>query len=162
MGCLYFSSFYCVLNMSSHQSNKDKPRASKCHHFCHPFDSHNYCPTCREAGKGDDPCVTLLSPCEICASFTEEQQPKIIHRKRYIKKDKKSDKNDGDADLLGDTSVDSFEGSQAELEVAAERLFTSPPPPSPSTSCLRGIIFKDSSSYCPAYSRYGLTTKTGE
>ena len=142
--------------MSSHQCNKDKPRASKCHHFYHPFDSHNYCPTCREAGKGDDPCVTLLSPCEICASFTEEQQTKITHRKRYIKKDKKCDKNDGDADLLGDTSVDSFGGSQAEPEVAADRLFN---PPSPSTSCLRGIIFEDSSSY---YSRYGLTTKTGE
>ena len=90
------------------------------------FDSHNYCPTCREAGKGDDPCVTLLSPCEICASFTEEQQTKITHRKRYIKRDKKSDKNDGDTDLLGDNSVDLFGGSQAELEVAADRLFSSP------------------------------------
>ena len=113
--------------MSSQQSNKDKPRASKCHQFFHPFDSHNYCPTCRESGKGDDPCVTLMSPCEICASFTEEQQTKITHRKRYIKRgDKKTDKNDDeDADLLGDNSIESFGGSHAELEVAAERLFTS-------------------------------------
>ena len=99
--------------MSSHQTNKDKPRASKCHHFCHSFDVHNYCPTCREVGKGDDPCVTLLSPCNICASFTEEQQTKITHRKRYIKrgnkKSEKSDKNyDLDAELLGDNSIDSF------------------------------------------------------
>ena len=120
--------------MSSHQTNKDKPRASKCHHFCHSFDVHNYCPTCREAGKEDDPCVTLLSPCNICASFTEEQQTKITHRKRNIKrgnkKSEKSDKNDDlDAELLGDNSIDSFGGSHAELEVAAECLFTSPPRP---------------------------------
>ena len=59
--------------MSAHQTNKDKPRSSKCRHFCFAFDSHNYCPTCRESGKGDVPCVTFESPCEICASFTEEQ-----------------------------------------------------------------------------------------
>ena len=122
--------------MSSHQSNKDKPRASKCHHFCHSFNVHNYCPTCREVGKGDDPCVTLLSPCNICTSFTEEQHTKITHRKRYIKrgdkKSEKSDKNDDlDAELLGDNSIESFGGSHAELEVAAERLFTSPPRPQP-------------------------------
>ena len=75
--------------MLSHQSSKDKPRAAKCNHFCHPFDNHNYRPTCREAGKGDDPCVTLLSPCTICSSFTEEQLAKITHRKRYSKKSDK-------------------------------------------------------------------------
>ena len=119
--------------MSSHQSNKDKPRASKCHYFCHPFDSHNYCPTCREAGNGDDPCVTFISTCEICASFTEEQQTKITPRKRYVKRseNKKSDQNDEDLDLLGDNSIESFAGSHAELEVAAEHLFTSPPRPQP-------------------------------
>ena len=88
--------------MSSHQSNKDKPRASKCHHFCHAFDTHNFCPTCKEADKGDDPCVTFLSPCDICASFSEEQLTKITHRKRYVKKsDKKADKNEEELDLLG-------------------------------------------------------------
>ena len=119
--------------MSSHQSNKDKPRASKCHHFCNPFDSHNYCPTFREVGKGDDPCVNLMSPCKICASFTEEQQTKITHRKSYIKSgEKKTDKNDDeDADLLGDNSIESFGGSHAELEIAAKRLFTSLPLPQP-------------------------------
>ena len=72
-----------------------------------------------------------MSPCEICASFTEEQQTKITPRKRYIKKgDKKSDKSDDiDAELLGDNSIESFGGSHAELEVAAECLFTSPSPP---------------------------------
>ena len=91
--------------MSSHQSNKDKARASKCHHFCHAFDTHNYCPTCREAGKGDDPCVTFISPCEICTSFMEEQLTKIAHRKRYVKKpDKKADRNDQE---LGQISSDS-------------------------------------------------------
>ena len=71
--------------MSSHQMNKDKLRSGKCRHFCFPFDTHNYCPTCREAGKGDDPCVTFESPCQICSSFTREQMLKISQRKRYIK-----------------------------------------------------------------------------
>ena len=75
-----------------------------------------------------------MSLCNICASFTEEQQTEITHRKRYTKKgDKKSEKsdknNDIDAELLGDNSIDSFGGSHAELEVAAECLFTSPPQP---------------------------------
>ena len=92
---------------------------------------HNYCPTCREAGKGDNPCVT--SPREIRSSFTEEQLTKITHRKRYVKRgDKKVDRNlDEETDLLGDNSIESFRGSQAELEVAAECLFTSPPRPQP-------------------------------
>ena len=68
---------------------------------------HNFCPTCREAGKGDDPCVTFISPCNICASFTEEQMIKITNRKRYIKK-QKSDlpKHDDKLDLLGDQEVE--------------------------------------------------------
>ena len=71
--------------MSTHQTNKDKPRARKCRHFCFSFDLHNYCPTCRESGKGDDLCVSFEAPCDICASFTDEQMNKIQHRKRYIK-----------------------------------------------------------------------------
>ena len=63
--------------MSIHQTNKDKLRAQKCRHFCFSFDLHNYCPTCREAGKGDDPCVTFETPCDICASFTDDQMKKI-------------------------------------------------------------------------------------
>ena len=58
--------------MSTHQTNKDKPRAQKCHHFCFSFDLHNCCPTCRESDKGDDPCVTFEAPCDICASFTDD------------------------------------------------------------------------------------------
>ena len=68
--------------MSSHQMSA-KPRSSKCRHFCLLLDPHNYCPTCRESGKGDDPCVTNQSPCNICANFSEEQQIKIKHRRQY-------------------------------------------------------------------------------
>ena len=119
--------------MSAHQMNKDKPRSSKCRHFCFAFDAHNYCPTCRESGKGDHPCVTFQSPCEICASFTEEQLIKIIHRKRYVKKQKKdtTSSKDDKLDLLGDEDMDSFTGSDADLESAADNLFTSPQRPQP-------------------------------
>ena len=93
------------------------------------FDLHNYCPTCREAGKGDDPCVTFERPCDICASFTDDQMKKIQHRKRYLKK-QKADTNtkDDELDLLGEGDGDSFTGSNADLESAADNLFTSPPP----------------------------------
>ena len=106
--------------MSAHQMNKDKPRSSK------------YCPTCRESGKGDEPCVTFENPCEICTSFTEEQMLKISQRKRYIKKQKRDtgSSKDDDLDLLGD-DVDSFIGSHADLESAADNLFNSPPRPQP-------------------------------
>ena len=118
--------------MSSHQASKDKPCAAECNHFCHPFDTHNYCPTCREAGKGDDLCVTLVCSCAICSSFTEEQITKISHRKHYSKKSDKKDKAENlGSELLGDNSMEVFGGSQAELEVAADHLFTSPPRPQP-------------------------------
>ena len=55
------------------------------------------------------PCVTFETPCNICASFTEQQLNKIAQRKRYVKKQKRdttSSKND-ERDLLGD-DVDSF------------------------------------------------------
>ena len=117
--------------MSSHQASS-KPRSSKCRHFCFPFDLHNYCRTCRESGKGDDPCVTNLSPCNICANFTEEQQTEIKHRRQYTRKQKSSDVNTSkdDLDLLGDNE-ESFTGNQADLEGAAENLFSSPPRPQP-------------------------------
>ena len=117
--------------MSLHQANKDKPRAQKCRHFCFSFDIHNFCPTCREAGKGDDPCVTFETPCEICTSFTDEQLQKISNRKRYLKKQKATTSSKDELDLLGEGDGDSFTGSNADLECAADSLFTSPPRPQP-------------------------------
>ena len=124
--------------MSTHQTSV-KPRSSKCCHFCFPFDSHNYCPTCRKSGKGDDPCVTNQPSCNICASFSEEQQIKIKHRRLYVGKQKALDpcnsSKEDDLDLLGDDVV-AFCGSQADLEDAAENLFSSPPRPQPYVSNL--------------------------
>ena len=121
--------------MPSHQTNKDKARSIKCRHFCFAFDCYNYCPTCRESDKGDDPYVTFDAPCEICASFTEEQMIKITHRKRYVKKQKRdlNTSKDDELDLLGDEDLGSFTGSHTYLESAADNLFTSPPPPQPLT-----------------------------
>ena len=127
--------------MSIHQTNKDKPRAQKCRHFCFSFDLHNYWPTCRESGKGDDPCVTFEAPCDICASFTDDQMKKIQHRKRYIKRQKADASNakDDELDLLGEG--DSFTGSNANLESAADNLFTSPPRPQPCYDFDRKVAF---------------------
>ena len=119
---------FIAYKMSTHQANKDKPRAQK---FCFSFDTHNFCPTCREAGKGDDPCVTFETPCEICTSFTDEQLQKIQNRKRYLKKQKATTSSKDELDLLGEGDGDSFTGSNADLECAADSLFTSPPRPQP-------------------------------
>ena len=127
-GPLYCTSFI-AFKMFIHQTNKDKPRAQECRHFCFSFDLHNYCPTCREAGKGDDPCVTFKRPCDICASFTDDQMKKIQHRKRYLKQKAETSTKDDELDLLGEG--DSFTGSNADLESAADNLFTSPPCPQP-------------------------------
>ena len=101
---LFHLRFLLHFKMSAHQTNKDNPRSVKCRYLCFAFDSHNYCPTCRESGKGDDPCVTFESPCAIYASFTEEQMIKITHRKHYVKKQKRdtTSSKDDELDLLGD------------------------------------------------------------
>ena len=77
--------------------------------------------------------VMFDAPCEICASFTEEQIIKIKHRKRYVKKQKRnlSTSKDDELDLLGDEDVGSFTGSHANFESAADNLFTSPTHPQP-------------------------------
>ena len=85
--------------------------------FCFLFDTHNYCPACRESGKGDYPCVTNQSPCNICANFTQEQHIKIKYKRKYVGKQKASDpcntSKDDDLDLGDD--VEAFSGSQADL-----------------------------------------------
>ena len=113
--------------MSSHQASA-KPRSSKCRHFCFAFDLHNYCSTCRESDKGDDLCVTNQAPCNICQDLSAEQHTKIKNRRWYTRK-VKSEVNTSidDLDLLGD-DVESFTSSQADLEGAADTLFSSPPP----------------------------------
>ena len=99
--------------------------------FLSPFDSHNYCLSCREAGREDDPCVTNEKPCNICSAFTEEQLLKIKHRRRYARKQKVADTSKNELDLLGDDDVKALSASQADLKGAAEDLFSSPPHPQP-------------------------------
>ena len=123
---------FIAVKMSSHtqRTSKDKPRSLKCGHFCLPFDNHNFCPSCREANKGMT-CVTLESPCDICSGFSEEQMLKIKNRKCYVRKQKADTSKDDELDLLGDEDMESFTGSQADLEGAADNLFASPPCPKP-------------------------------
>ena len=84
--------------------------------------------------QGRRPCFTNQSPCNICVSFSEEQEIKIKHRHWYVRKQKASDpcntSKEDDLDLLGD-DVEAFSGCQADLEGAAENLFSSPPRPQP-------------------------------
>ena len=91
--------------MSPHQVSSKNPRLLKCRHFCLLFDLHNYCPSCREVGKGDDPCVTNEKPCNICSSFTEEQLLKIKIRRRYVWKQKVADTSKHELDLFRDDDL---------------------------------------------------------
>ena len=84
----------------SFKMSTNKHGSLKCRHFCFPLDLHNYCPTCREAEKGDDPCVINYKNCQICSCFSEEQLCKIKNRKRYTRKHK-SDSYWDASDLLG-------------------------------------------------------------
>ena len=64
--------------------------------------------------------------------FFEEQLLKIKNRRRYVQKHKATDTSKDDhLDLLGDEDVESFSGSHADLEGAADNLFASPPHPQP-------------------------------
>ena len=110
-----------------------------------------------ESGKGDDPCVTFENLCQICASFTEEQMLKISQRKHYIKKQENhtASSKDDELDLLGD-DVNSFTGSNADLESAADNLFASPlrPQPLPFSS-----LSQNASKDCPTHPRYCFTAE---
>ena len=53
---------------------------------------------------------------------------KISHRKRYVKKPKSDLPKNDELDLLGYQEVESFLGSHADVESAADHLFTSAPP----------------------------------
>ena len=80
-------------------------------------------------------CVLLCYPVSIHIYYQQGGLflVKITHRKRYVKKQKKDTTTckDDELDLLGDEDVDSFTGSHADLESAADNLFTSPPCPQP-------------------------------
>ena len=60
-------------------------------------------------------------PCEICSGFSEDQILKIKNRRRYVRKQKVADTSkDDELHLLGDEDVESFAGSHAGLEGAAD------------------------------------------
>ena len=56
-------------------------------HSTAAWDKHVYCPSCRDKGKGTDPCVVdETNDCEICLSFTEAQWQQIFERRTYHSK----------------------------------------------------------------------------
>ena len=113
--------------MSSHKANTNKPCSLKCRHFCFPFNLHNYHPTCREAGRGDDTCVTGQKSGPFRSSFTDKQLCTIKNRKCYTKKHK-SDSSRDELDLFGDPQIEEvFSGSDKDLEQNAQQLYSLPP-----------------------------------
>ena len=78
---------------------KGQRKSSICGHFMAEWDSHHYCPKCRDDLKCDDPCVKSTE-CAICSAFSEEQKKKIRNRNRY------KSKKDQSSSLFGDNSKD--------------------------------------------------------
>ena len=74
---------------------------------------------------------------------------KIQHRKRYLKKEKaETSSKDNEIELLGEGDGDSFTGSNADLESAADNRFTSHTPP----PCPQPLAFSSLSLKTPAKS----------
>ena len=73
---------------------------------------------------------------------------KIQNRKRYLKKHKAETSSKDELDLLGEGDGDSFTGSNADLESAADNLFT--PHPHPPHPCPQPLAFSSLSLKTPA------------
>ena len=84
------------------------------------WDSHHYCPSCRDKGKGDDVCVVeKQEDCYICLQFTPEQVKKLKAKKVQRKIKEGSISKGLEDSLLG---VDSSNSSQP-LVLQLIRLF---------------------------------------
>ena len=108
--------------------------------------------------------MTPVSPSKLPvisgASFTDEQMKKIQNRKRYLKKQKaESSSKDNELDLLGEGDGDSFTGSNADLESAADNLITSPPVLSLLPSVLYRSKHQPSLSHPPQVQLYNIKFK---
>ena len=73
------------------------------------WDFHNYCPSCRDKGKGDDVCVKEKpEDCYICLQFSSEQLNKLKARKIQTKaKENNNISKELEDSLLGTDSVSS-------------------------------------------------------
>ena len=88
---------------------KGNKQAPCCRHFMSDWDSHNYCPSCTDKGKGDDVCEKEKpEDCYICLQFSSEQLKKLKARKiqRTAKENSNISKELKDS-VLGTDSVSS-------------------------------------------------------
>ena len=100
-----------------------------CQHFMAVFDSHRYCPTCRENLKGDDACVLKNTDCVVCRNFTPEEKKRLEERKRYVRKANKGSVQQTEEDLLGESDGSSLSAeSRREIEQEFFPSFHDPPP----------------------------------
>ena len=67
---------------SSNSINGVNQRRGSCGHQMAAFDQHRRCVRCREAKKGDDPCVAGKE-CQICRSFTPQQLEQLAAPNRH-------------------------------------------------------------------------------
>ena len=82
----------------------------------------------------------------------------LKHRRRYVRKQKVVDTSkDDELDLLGKKDVESFAGSHADLEGAADNLIASPPCPQPLR--FEALSFKTPAKNCPTNPRHVFTIK---
>ena len=98
--------------------------------------------------------MTPVSPSKLpVISVNLLQMKKIQHRKRYLKKQKaETSSKDNELDLLGEGDGDSFTGSNADLESAADNPLTSHTPHPPHPTHPQPLAFSSLSLKTPAKS----------
>ena len=92
------------------------------------FDSHNFCPTCRDRGKGDDVCVKEKpEDCYICLQFSAEQMKKLKPRKSSKKSKEETVSKEVEDSLLGvETTSGSVAASSASIGSATPQVSSDP------------------------------------
>ena len=101
------------------------------------WDSHHYCISCRDKGKGDDVCVVeKQEDCYICLQFTPEQLKKLKAKKAHRKIKEGSISKELEDSLLG---VESSNASSASSSAINPSDIVSP---SPSSDALQLILAK--------------------
>ena len=102
---------------------KPNKQAPGFRHFVSDWDSHNYCSSCRDKGKGDDICVKEKpEDCYICLQFSSDQLKKLKVRKNQRKVKEGNTSIELENSLLGTDSTTS-EASSSNVQSSSSSTF---------------------------------------
>ena len=107
---LFFATVYYHIEVLDSFLSSLGQKHGFCGNLMARFDTHSFCASCREKGKGPDPCVSK-SDCQACNVLTEDQRIhlstpsyRIKMEKRDLKKQADTPQNNSDNSSLIDLS----------------------------------------------------------